>query len=730
MTLNQIFERNQLSVRAYNVCGQNGLHNLNLICNYYSQHSSFKKLRNCGEGTNQELIQFCKKQLAKEEETQPSEGRKKSFANLATSLTRKQREVINSFIHINSSSLSNRSQNAIKLHLQNDFKIKNFSRRILDANLDIANLKNVGKKSIPELEMYINIAREFFNEILSTQDENQLTVLKNQFLIQRTFSLGHVPTKILESESIFLLADFLLGRNAFYDKKETVILCKSLNVYGDKEETSLEDIARLLNLSRERVRQIRKKCLDDLFAKFHFLKNFNDDLYSNYAIEEDAKFIFVDNELKSRVNKVGQSNFSNNFITYILYTYRAEFYDLIGNVEDVLQKNFINHRTRHNWRSFYLVDKKISEIFNFHDLLDDLCLRVEERITETYTFNFKSYLSKFLADGELERLEEVMPIAEKVVFEELNIIVDLEDNISFERNTSKLAFEYALEALEQLGEPSTVSEIVATVRHLHPNYDTDEPKIRTAMKRIHGFVPIGRRSIFGLKKWEKELDNFKGGTIRTISKEYLLSFEEPVHKKEIARHVKRFRPKTNANSIYNNLYVDESRTFVFFENYLIGLFSKKYPDKYKLLRKTAPPSKRTWEESFETLENFIHENGRLPYSSGCPEAEQKLYRWLSVQKGKAKRNKLEESQKKVVQSIIGRFEDEKGRRRTNSKERYEELKDFIIENSRLPSAIKNGEQSLYYFHYKQRKGYETGKLDEDDKQNLIEVALLLQKYGK
>lgn len=729
MTLNQIFDKNLLSVRAYNVCGQNDLYNLDLILDYYKKETSFKDLRNCGSGTNQELVKFCKKQLSENIDTQPSISNTKTYADLASSLSRKQREVINSFIFINTSSLSNRSQNAVKLHLQGNLKIKNFSRKILDVNLDVGNMKNVGKKSVPEIEMYIDIVREFFDKIQATEDENELTLLRNRFLIQKTFSLNHVPEEVLKSESIFLLTKYLLEQNAFFDKKETLILKKSLNVYDGTEEVLLEDIGKLLDLSRERVRQVRKKCLEELNTKFEFLSNFNDDLYSNYGIEENSPFIFVTDELKIQINKKSESDFSNDFITYILYAYQADKYDLVGNIEDVLQTNYFNHRNRHNWRSFYLVHKKYSKCFDFVTLLNDVGNRLDERITETYTFNFKSYLSKFLIDNQLELLNEILPIAEKIVFEELNVIIDLEDNISFKRNTSKLAYEYAYEALEYLDKRSKVEEIVKTVNQLHPNYETDEAKIRACMKRKHGFVPIGRRSVFGLKKWEEEKENFKGGTIRTISEEFLLGFEEPKHKKEIAKYVKQYRPKTNANSIYNNLYVDESRTFTFFENYLIGLSSKNYSDEYKLLSKTAPPTKRTWEESLEALEQFIASNGRLPYSSGCPEAEQKLYRWLNVQKWKAKRNRLEESQNKSIQSIVEKFEDTIGKRRTNNDERYEELKLFVKQYSRLPSANKDGEQNLYAFHYKQRKKYEAGELDEDERQKLIEVALLLQKQN-
>lgn len=729
MTLNEIRDDNKLSVRAYNVCRFNNLYNLNLILDYYSKKYTFKNLRNCGEGTNKELIKFCKGNLS-EKHIQPNSSKKEiknPYLTVLDQLSRKQREVINSFILVNIDSLSIRSQNAIRINLRRNFKIKNFIQSFLSKSFDVGLMKNVGKKSIPEIEVFIQIVSEFIDKVNQTKDEELLTILRNRYLIQKAFSLYNIPNEVLVSESIFRLASFLLDNNALFDEKETIIVKKSLNVYDDFEQLTLDEIAKQIGLSRERIRQVRKICIEELSTKFNFLKNFNEDLFSNYGIDSSSNYIFIDDELKHKINKLNETNFSNVFLAHITFIYSHQEFDLVGNIKDVLQTNNLNHRNRHNWKLFYLVAREISKAFNFEQLLNDISLRLEERIKETYTFNFKSYLSKFLTDGQIEILDEITPIAEKIIFEELNLTIDLKDNISFKKNTVKVAYEYALEALEHIGKPSKVKKILAVVNELHPDYETDGPKMRVSMKRKHGFVPVGRKSIFGLKKWEKELENFKGGTIRTISKEFLTDFNEPQDTEKLTEYVKQFRPKTNAKSIYNNLYVDESNTFVFFENYYIGLTSKEYSEHFKLLSKKELPEKRTWEESFEILKNFIDENNRLPFSSGCPESEEKLYRWFNVQKSNINKNKLNHQQEYLITSIAKQFKDSLGKRRTNNDERFLELLKFVENNSRLPSNIKNGEQTLYAFHYKQRKKFKESLLNEEDEKKLIEVALLLQK---
>jgi RNA polymerase sigma factor (sigma-70 family) len=282
MTLNEIRDNSKFSVRAFNVCRFNQLYNIDLILEYYSTNNSFINLRNCGEGTNYELIKFCKDSLgAKHLHPNPSkEEVNNPYLSVLDQLSRKQREVINSFILVNIDSLSIRSQNAIRINLRRNFKIKNFIQSFLSKSFDVVLMKNVGKKSIPEIEVFIQIVSEFIDEVNQTKDDQLLTILRNRYLIQKTFSLYTIPKEVLESESIFRLANFLLDKNALFNKKETTIIKKTLNVYDYFEEYTLDEIAQQIGLSRERVRQLRKKCIEQLSTKFDFLQNFNEDIFS------------------------------------------------------------------------------------------------------------------------------------------------------------------------------------------------------------------------------------------------------------------------------------------------------------------------------------------------------------------------------------------------------------------------------------------------------------------
>jgi hypothetical protein len=526
MTIDEIYKKEEISVRSYHVCKYNELHSVSDLKKYYYKNKSFEKLRNCGRKSNEELIDICNKYQGEYLEKQEVEIKKENpLKNIILNLTRVQREIVNSFIFVNTNSLTVRSKNAISLHLKNNLKVKNFAEKILLAeNFDVNNIKNIGAKCVPELEVYISIIKDFIFEVSHTKDEKYLIALKNKFLIHRTFSIPLIPAEILESESIFSLTNFLLDQNAFFDKNQTLIVKKAFKLYHNQDEITLDDISNIVDLSRERVRQIRKISLDELFDKLVFIQNFNDDLFQKYGLDIASNYLEINKDVIEKINTSNKTHLSREFITYILSAYLDKQFSLTGNYEDVLQPSYFNSRNRHNWCNFYLIKKEIALEIDFDDLANDIDNRINDRIVESYSFNFKSYLSKFLTDNNIDALDLLFPICEKIVNDEFQLYLDLDENLNFKRNTSRQAHEYAYEALEQLRKPSKVNEIFEKVIELHPNYETEEAKIRVAMKRKNGFVPIGRKSVFGLKKWENELENFKGGTIRDIVEEFLMQF--------------------------------------------------------------------------------------------------------------------------------------------------------------------------------------------------------------
>lgn len=732
MTIDEIYKNEPISVRSYHVCKYNGLETLKEIIKFYRENKSFDKLRNCGNKSNQELTELYNKYKNIDfgfQEIYPVKFENK-FKIIISELSRNQREVINSFIQVNTNSLSNRSQNAIRSLLEDNLKIKNFADKILFTDsFDVKKIKNVGEKSVSELEIYISIIEDFIIEVIKYKSDKYLISLKNKFLIQNTFSLSNIPNEILESESIFQLTNFLINKNAFYDKNQNKIFTKALKIYLNSPELTLDEIAIEVDLTRERVRQIRKIIFEELFNKLLFIQNFDDNLLEKYNIDDTQCYIEINDAQIEAINNQNKTNFSKEFIIYLIYSYWSHKFKLVGNNEDVLLPKYFNARNRHNWNNFYLVKKELVLEFDFISLANDISERLNERLEETYSFSFKSYLSNFLINDNLEILNSIMEIAEKIVNQEFEIYIDLEDNLIFERNSSKSGFEYSYEALQELGKPSKVKEITQKIIELHPNYETDDAKVRATLKRMNGFVPIGRKSIFGLKKWEEELENFKGGTIRQITEEYLSQINEPKHISEIAEYVMIFRPGTYERSILDNLKADESGVFVFYKDSTVGLSYKKYDtNAFTPLSSLNKGVIKTWEESLLLLSEFIKNENRLPFSSGMSEEEMQLYRWFNIQKGKVEKGKLDIIKQDLINSITDQFDTSTKRRQINISDKYKELLEFIFKQKRLPSANKAGEENLYKFFYKQRKLFEANEMNETEESNFIEIAKSIQTF--
>ncbi|MBP9153262.1 MAG: hypothetical protein KBF73_13330, partial [Flavobacteriales bacterium] len=236
---------------------------------------------------------------------------------------------------------------------------------------------------------------------------------------------------------------------------------------------------------------------------------------------------------------------------------------------------------------------------------------------------------------------------ERLLFEEFGISIGSEDEILFKRNTFKQAYEYAYEALQSLGEPSTPEEVFDKVSELNPLYESSPFTIRSSMRRRYGFMPIGRTGSFCLKEWEDSRSSFKGGTIREIVRDFLMEAIEPQSYLRITEHVVLYRPESNQKSIIYNLKLDNSDTFKFFkgEGY-IGLKNKSYSNDWKPIPNQGSNFNK-WSSAYNDLVRFIESNNRMPRARFNKE-EERLYIWFWRQS----RNNIEGKLDKERQTLI------------------------------------------------------------------------------
>jgi hypothetical protein len=620
------------------------------------------------------------------------------FNNIDLNLSSLQFKIVDQYINTNLNYLSSISRNSISRFLNSNISAQNFIDKILkNKRFHFSKIQNVGAKSEKELLSFIKKVKVLI-----------LNIIDKEF------------------QSIFKLAYFGIEHNKIFKKKDNIIFQKSLKIFDNQNELTLDELAEQLNITRERVRQIRKNIIENLFTYFEYIKYIEDDLYQKYNIDQNQHLINFDYDL---INKHNKTNFSNEFITFIIYTYISDKFDLIGEIEDVLLPNSINSRERHNWRGCYIINQDLTKIFDFNNFMKDLNERLNERIEETYSFPFNSYLSNFMKEYDNTQITLLQPVVEKIINEEFDIFIDFNENIVFERNTVKQVHEYAIEVLEKLGVPSNIEEIFNYIEKDFPEITKSKEALRGSLQRTSEIIYFGRSSTYGLKKWENEEDGIKGGTIRSIVIKFLELESEPIHISKITKHVLKYRPDSNQKSIYYNLKMDESNSFIFFKESYVGLIQKNYDKAYEFISIDERIEKKSWKERYSELTNFLNKNSRLPFSSGCSKNEIKLYRWYQVQLGKSRKGDLDSEKSTLIKDIFDKSEQNSIRKlRTNVTDKYNKLKIFVIEQKRLPSANKTGEENLYQFFYKQRKLFELGELEHSEENKFIEIARIIQNH--
>lgn len=588
ISLEELTEVEGLSARAKNLCEDNYLIDINTILDFYYWNHGFSKLRNCGFKSNEELINICLKYEKKVIKTEPREENEKvKYEEIYTTtksdkigfLTSKQKQTLNNLIDSQVNELSARSLNALTSYLGDDISLKSIKPILTFQDKEIKRIHNIGEKTVEEIKDLINYVNEQIEFILSTENENKLSInLFNTFLTRKFYLKPSIIEEITVGHDfsngllIFRTLKFLIDNEILFDRKEKEIFISGFNYFNNSTVKILNEQGAKLNVTRERARQIRLKIFQNLSNKFSFLKRFELDAFNLYGLDYTNEIIDIDEDFVEEINNFEGTNCNSIFITKILSVLLSDKYLLIGNEECLVFNKTI--RTAHNWKSTYLVLKEYANNFDFDKFVEDISFNLSQIIDEDYCLHFKAYLLKFQKNSCSRIFEDINKIAEYILFKEFELTINSEDNIVFSRNTKKQVIDYVHKVLEEENKPLTVFELFDIIEHRHPGIVKNIQALRASCLRASSIIPFGRSSTYGLKVWENNF-NIKGGTIRNITEEYLQKQKEPKHINEITEYVNQFR-RTTTKNIYTNLKIDVSNTFLFLRGSYIGLSYKDY----------------------------------------------------------------------------------------------------------------------------------------------------------
>lgn len=573
ISLDEIDETGDLSVRSVNICKDAELTSLKRILDFYEKKKSFISLRNCGSKTEIELVELCKKY-------QNSKSTLENTINKISTLTPIHKATLNRQLEYLISNLSVKAKNGLH-KVSKTLNPKEIFDKIFNDEFNFKNIQNIRDKSVEELDKLKNDVYNFV-EMLQTIKNEQLSKVYVKLIIKSNFS--NLPQNFDEQiEStydnngkikLFRLIELLLNFELLLNKKKNRIFIFSYHNLNTEKNT-LQSIGTELQVTRERVRQIKTNLEDEIQKYLLFISNFVIDDFVNYGIDNTKSFKVIDKDVVNNINQNEEVKFNSTFYSIIFGIFLTKSHSILGNNEPISSKRKTTNKK--NYKNYYLISNTIFECFNFSKFADDVNTKITERITESYSLHFEGYLCWFANENGLRRLSEIKPVCEAIIFSEFELLVDSTGYIYFERTTKKQVHEYCYDVLEEASVPMKIDQIANSVSNKFPDFNTTIDSLRGSLNREKElFIYFGRTSTYALRKWEQEKENLKGGTIRDIVEEYLLHFETPKHVSEILEYLKRYRPDTKESSLLSNIKLEKTNRFSYYTGGFVGLGTKDY----------------------------------------------------------------------------------------------------------------------------------------------------------
>lgn len=564
MTIKELYDRFEISLRAYNVCETLGLKTIGDLNDFLKLHRGFKSARNCGDKTNKELSEI----ISQYNNLNLNDSRDTTIQNFKSE---KDKSVFDIYLNNQFDKLSVRAKNALLSYFNNSRPtFEAVKTEFLLDSFNAINLQNVGSLTSNEIAGFKRAVKGFYSLI----QNNSISVLEQEKIILNSivgFNCNDEFYIVNFSIRNFPLLSFIKKYSAevFNLSKIDEFILKNSLCLLDRKHT-LENIAKTFNLTRERIRQKSIAVFEDVDTRSKDLRKLIP--YCNYTSIQRRSFIALQElgepeSIRSEIHDVGPvfaSYFLGLFLKDNFYCFsplnkfrRPDSISLVHKYEEVK-----------SIKGSYLINQQVYPKEELIDLYNVLICKFCERRNEDQIININALASHNISP-------EKLPIITALVNSEFRITIT-DGNIILPRNTSKLVFEYAIEALEKINRPAHISEILKEVVKLHPEYNSDESALRGSMGRHKSiFIYFGRSSTYGLKNWETKKKNIKGGTIKNIIEEYLSNESEPKHITEIMNHLGRFRD-TTYNSVISNLKLDNKSKFKFYGGGYVGLTRKTY----------------------------------------------------------------------------------------------------------------------------------------------------------
>ena len=570
---NSIIELSELSVRAKNVCKNYDFITAEDINDYMLSGRDIYRLQNCGKKTAQEILTFANKSSESYE----------SLINQYEIIIEYdfKEEIFNLIFSHELSQLSVRARNGYHLIADNDENsIRTFIEKTIFNNTSFKSFKNIGLKASYELNNFRVIIQKL---IIKFSDKNlereDFFIIKLEYILKINFKNDfRLLLKNNKVDLIHFFDEYVLESSLFSRRIYKSLIINYLNP-DNKNYSSIKKIAEDLDLTKERIRQLKLNLKEIDFKVFSEILMYSDFFINNISNYPYTKVFDIVPTFQKKLNYLNANSTTLTKIIDLISINHSVFFE--GEKLNAINKghNVFN-------REYYTKIKalKTNYLFSKSFINKEVCLLIINDVfkkncaktEEDYFYNpFKNY--NFNSKQE--------DFVKKLVFENINISFH-ENGFLIQRNTIITVDEIIKEILIKANEPLLISEIYERLNRSNPGRCKNENAVRTAITRdkdkfiyLRGATKEGL-TLYGLAEWENT-KNLKGGTIKQLCIDYIKSKNEPVHILELTRYISKFRD-VNQHSLHSNLKAGEKNRFVYFKSNYIGLKEINY-DKSKIL---------------------------------------------------------------------------------------------------------------------------------------------------
>ena len=431
---------------------------------------------------------------------------------------------------------------------------------VLEKNV---NLPNAGKSTLKELERFRNYLSE--NGFQFGEKDHKyfdfVEIFQNRYKLPESIS-RKTSKRIENGESfIFKLLDDIFKYSAHYKETQRGTLNIFTSIANDGREMPLTEAADLLNVTRERIRQLKLKIDDEILNLGKgFMSIFGSTkLVDQYPFLFKPTYIAIDSKLSSEINTTEDVKFSIRTFALLLKGLKFP------------EREMVRFKTN----TIYIIPASWIKLFSFNKL--------NERVRNVTMLNIWEWQDKSLVQlfGDLflgkspDREDEILNFVKHILSVEYEFSISPPGQKTDIRPRNLSLFEKIYLAIIHFNRPVNIREIIEFIEREYPGTRFTRGSIHTALIRSRLIMTFGKTGRYALKKWEDEREDIKSGSIADLVFEYLESISKPSHIYDIHFHIAQYR-KTSKQSILSIMSLDTNHRFELFGNGYYGIAGKNY----------------------------------------------------------------------------------------------------------------------------------------------------------